>query len=391
MRRKCVALGMAAGVVIVGVTVSAVQWIPSKELLDRSPRAAGLTWKDLTYGSWHPELLPTLAVREAYGTRARDTDWMDGYYPYHEMNAYLGLTAMALAVIGAAAYRDRWVAFWVLLAGLGGVLMLGRFTLLFDHAHQIPILGSSRIPVRFHLWVSLAVAALAGVGIDRLEQGGPVRLRGAFFLIGFIVAASVPILLYVYSPILGGENVWTKPYHASRYRWLGRELTIASLRTAAAPPRKAAVNALLTATRTRDGRKRALACALLPLIVIGDLMGSHWYDVPSIAPEYWTDPPASARLIRDDPTAIRDWGIAEKSAGEPGYASRSRSTSFRPAIRSAGACRPSGASNPLAVKPRSSPGACSNTPTTRGPARVGSTSNRSPTSCSERRRKPPCL
>ena len=83
------------------MALSAVQWVPSKELLDRSPRAGGLTWEELTYGSWHPELLPTLVVREAYGTRARDTDWMDGFYPYHEMNAYLGLIGLALAVVGA--------------------------------------------------------------------------------------------------------------------------------------------------------------------------------------------------------------------------------------------------------------------------------------------------
>ena len=55
----------------------------------RAPQ--GLTWTDLTFGSWHPELLPTLVIREAYGTRARDTDWMDGFYPYHEMNTYVGL------------------------------------------------------------------------------------------------------------------------------------------------------------------------------------------------------------------------------------------------------------------------------------------------------------
>ena len=33
--------GMAAGVVGLGVLLAAVQWIPSKELLDRSPRAGG--------------------------------------------------------------------------------------------------------------------------------------------------------------------------------------------------------------------------------------------------------------------------------------------------------------------------------------------------------------
>ena len=76
------ALAMAVVLVGLGILISGVQWVPSKELLDRSPRAGGLSWRDLTYGSWSPELLPTLVVREAYGTRARDTDWMDGFYPY---------------------------------------------------------------------------------------------------------------------------------------------------------------------------------------------------------------------------------------------------------------------------------------------------------------------
>ena len=92
---------MAAGLIGLGVVLSAVQWIPSKELLDRSPRAGGLTYEELTYASWSPELLPTLVVREAYGTRARDTDWMDGFYPYHEMDAYLGLVGLAWRSLAA--------------------------------------------------------------------------------------------------------------------------------------------------------------------------------------------------------------------------------------------------------------------------------------------------
>ncbi len=144
-RRRTTVLSMAAALVAVGVLISAVQWIPSKELLDRSPRASGLSWEDLTYGSWHPELLPTLVIREAYGTRTRHTDWMNGFYPYHEMNTYVGLIAIVLAVVGAsgAGVRDRWANFWVLLIGLAVVLMLGKFTCLFDYAHRIPILGSA--------------------------------------------------------------------------------------------------------------------------------------------------------------------------------------------------------------------------------------------------------
>ncbi len=40
-QRACAAIGMAAALVGLGVLLSAVQWVPSKELLDRSPRAGG--------------------------------------------------------------------------------------------------------------------------------------------------------------------------------------------------------------------------------------------------------------------------------------------------------------------------------------------------------------
>lgn len=318
-RDRLRAMALTVTLVGLGVATSAVQWVPSKELLDRSPRAGGLTWSELTYGSWHPELLPTLVVREAYGTRARDTDWMDGFYPYHEMNAYLGLTALALAVVGGAAYRDRWVGFWALLAVGSAVLMLGRFTVLFDFANRIPVIGSSRIPVRFHLWASLAVAALAAVGVDRLGRGGRVGLRGAFGLVGVLVLASVPILLYVYTPALTNPGRWNMPNHVARYGWLSRELTIASLRTLFLT--LAGLTAMSAAARARSTRGRALACSALPLVVAADLLGAHWFDVPTVDPAYWTVPPASVRLIQRDPGLPRIFGVAERSAGEPGYAS----------------------------------------------------------------------
>lgn len=317
-RGRAFAIGAAGGLVVLGALLSAVQWVPSKELLDRSPRAEGLTWATLTYGSWHPELLPTVVLREAYGTRARDTDWMDGFYPYHEMNTYVGLVAIALAVVGAGALRDRWVAFWVLLAGLGGLLMLGRYTALLDHAHRVPVLGSSRIPVRFHLWVALAAAALAGVGVDRLARPDRVRLRWAVGLAALLVVVSLPIMLYEYTPALAHPERWPKPYLQLRFGWLREELISATVRTTAL----ATLGLLLAAIASRRGdRIGGAAASLLPLVVIGDLLGAHWNEVPTIDPRYWTAPPESARLIRADPDHQRVLGYGAFSAGEPGYAS----------------------------------------------------------------------
>ncbi len=319
-RSRARAIGFVAILGALGVAVSAVQWIPSKNLLDRSPRAGGLTWKEVTYGSWAPELLPTLVVREAYGTLARDTDWADGYYPYHEMNAYLGLIGMALAVIGAGACRDRWVASWIVLAGLGGVFMLGRYTCLFDSMNRVPVVGSSRIPVRYHLWVSLAVAAMAAVGVDRLSRPGRVRLGPALGFVAAIVAASVAIALYVYAPAWTESRRWSTPEHREHFRWLGRELAVACGRTAALSLAAWALIARAAKDRRPPGRSRL--AALLPLLVIADLLGSHIADVPTVDPSYWTVPPESVARIKADPARLRVFGVAERAAAEPGFASR---------------------------------------------------------------------
>ena len=319
-RARLTAIGFASLLGGLGVAVAAIQWVPSKNLLDRSPREGGLTWEQITYGSWSPELLPTLLVREAYGTLARDTDWQDGYYPYHEMNAYMGLVGLALAVVGAGAWRDRWVGFWIILAGVGGLFMLGKFTALFDFMNLVPVVGSSRIPVRYHLWVSLAVAALAAVGVDRLSRPGQVSLRTAVVVAIGLIAASVAILVYDYTPAWLESRRWGTPEHQEHFRWLGREVGIAVARTAAISMAAWAV-ASRAVKETRASRRAWLASAL-PLLVIADLLGSHSADVPTIDPAFFTQPPESAVKIKADPGTIRVFGIAERSAAEPGYASR---------------------------------------------------------------------
>ena len=314
------AIALTVGMISLGGLIASIQWVPSKELLDRSPRAGGLTNDDLTYGSWHPELLPALLVHEAYGSRARDTDWMDGFYPYHEMDAYLGVVGLFLAAVGAAKWRDRWVGSWLGIASIGVLLMLGRHTFLMDLLHKVPIVGSSRIPVRFHLWVTLAVAALAAVGADRLAKGGPIRLRWPVSWMAMMAVASLVILAWTYSPIVTQSSRWTQAEHARKFGWLGREVGIAAARNVLifGTMLAAASNAIRS---SRPSRRLAWA-SLLPILSIVDMASAHAQDCPTVDPSYWADAPASVSALKADPRRIRIYGEGTYSSGEPGYASK---------------------------------------------------------------------
>ena len=63
-----------------------------------------------------------------------------------------------------------------------------------------PILGSSREPVRFFIWATLGIAALAAVGVERLERSNNVSLRQGLILAGMLVVLSIPILCVLYAP-----------------------------------------------------------------------------------------------------------------------------------------------------------------------------------------------
>lgn len=322
VRARGFALGTAVGMVLLAGLLSALQWVPSKALVDRSPRTGGLSWEDLTFGSWSPELLPTLLVREAYGTRSHDTDWMDGYYPYQEMSTYLGSLGLLLAVLGTGAYRDRWVGRWLAAGMVGAVFMLGRYTFLFDWMHRVPILNSGRIPVRYHLWVSMAAAALVAVGVERLSRPGKVRLRGALIALVLLLSTCLPLLYYVYEPAWTDTTSWTTSYHRARFEWLSDQLAVSAGRSAFV-----IVTGLLVAwraSRQADPTRRARLAAVLPFLILADLVGTQRSEITTIDPAYWTVPPRSAQVILADPTHARVYGLGALSAGEPGYKVKSQ-------------------------------------------------------------------
>ena len=83
--------------------------------------------------------------------------------------------------------------------------MLGKFTVLFDHAQRDPDPGQLARAGAIPPLGGAGVAALAAVGVERLGRPGAVSLRGGLILAGLLVVLSIPIMVCIYSPI------WTDP------------------------------------------------------------------------------------------------------------------------------------------------------------------------------------
>ena len=238
------------------------------------------------------------------------------------MNAYLGLTALALAAWSArGAYRDRWVAFWVTPGGLGSVLMLGQVhvPVRLRACTRCPSWEARGFRFAFHLWVSAAVAALAAVGVDRQARRGTVprpAQRGGAGLGGVLALGPLPILACTSTaPVLTGQGRWNRrlPERRASVPRLARERVDrgASARTLTVD--SAGLGALVggsdrsVAAFGRRSRSRRLAGG-------GDRRPhrrSHWRRRRRRStPSYWTEPPAERpRGFKADPTVGRVSGV----------------------------------------------------------------------------------
>jgi hypothetical protein len=315
------------------VLVSAPQWLPSLELIGRSTRAKGLTHSEITFGSWHPELIPSLFLPEAFGSRAHGTDWLDSAYPYHEMGCSFGIIALLLALIGLHDLRDRWVASWAAIGLVAILFMLGRFTYLYDLVPQIPLLGGMRIPARFGMWLVLAVAALATEGVERLRLGCLIRWRTVAIIWLMLIAIALTIAIIAYArplfapppdtPTQADFNRETQTA-AAWWTWmtlLHRELLPGLLRLAALALATWLVLAAIARAPARNGgTRRALLFSSLVALVCVELLWPQRNNLPRVEPRYWDEAPATAKTILADRNHQRVFGYPNVTTAPRDYA-----------------------------------------------------------------------
>ena len=187
---RVTSLGLAAAAVIVGIGVSAIQYVPFYAYIPYSPRDSSVLhnfeWSAAYAIPWAH--IPELVIPRFAGERFNGTYWGPNGTKLH--SEYLGLLVVALAVVGAADKQRRRMTLW--LGGIGLLFLLialGASTPFFRLWWEVvPFSKSMRAPGMALFIVAFVAAALAAFGADRVASGTAPRFARGALIVGVLVA-----------------------------------------------------------------------------------------------------------------------------------------------------------------------------------------------------------
>jgi hypothetical protein len=196
-------LGAAAAAMALGLALAAVLLVPMAELTLQSYRAR-LSFDDFAGYSLPLRQLPMLLFPYLFGGAGQPWGPSVPYFGrgggLAEATGYVGLLPLLLAGLGFVGARRRGLAaFWLAAAVLSLLLALGKESPLVRLAFHLPVYNKFRIPARHFCHLALAVAVLAGLGLDafaRLDLADRLRSlrRGSLAIAGVCLAL---LLLFV--------------------------------------------------------------------------------------------------------------------------------------------------------------------------------------------------
>ncbi len=141
------------------------------------------------------------------------------YHHNYEATAYVPLLAVLFAIVAIAAAcfspkAHRRTFFWLLVAVLSLLLMMGDHTPLYRLAFRIPVINLFRIPWRHAYEWTLAVSVLAAFGWDaaagflkQLTDTRRVRWIGVALIV-LTVAAGIVLIKLANKPVDAGQSFW---------------------------------------------------------------------------------------------------------------------------------------------------------------------------------------
>ncbi len=174
-------LALAAGALLLGAGLAALQLLPTAELLAQSSRSNGVGYDFAMNFSYDPPRVLNWIAPNFFGSPGDGSYVTEG--AYFEDAVYIGLIPLVSALAAAAGWAwGRWrrqpqpvfasVPFWLVITAVGCLLALGDNTPVFPWLYRhVPTFGLFQAPVRWHLWTVTAMSALAGIGVANWGRG----------------------------------------------------------------------------------------------------------------------------------------------------------------------------------------------------------------------------
>ncbi|MFN7949634.1 MAG: YfhO family protein [Blastocatellia bacterium] len=195
---------------LAGAGLAAVQLLPAAEFARQSVRQEW-TYEMFTAHSLHPVSLLTALFPYFHGSGKEiyHLPFWGRYWHHNEAQIYLGALALSLAVTGfVVACRARFSVgiFWGIVAIMAGLLSMGRYVpLLPQLIYRIPVLNGFRSPNRHWMEVTLAVAVLAGFGVEYLlrEIEGTEKSKNHFTLSASGIAGISSLVITLFCAACG--------------------------------------------------------------------------------------------------------------------------------------------------------------------------------------------
>jgi len=187
VRNIVIAWSKFIGAGLLGITLSAIQLIPTLEYLAQSQRVGEFGYSEaMTYSFW-PWRFLTLVIPDLFGSPAAGNYW--GYGNYWEDAVYIGLLPIVMAVgiivksvkknngktdlnkRVAGVPRRMLVGFLTFITLISFLFALGKNTPIFPFLYRnIPSFDLFQAPTRFTIWAEISLAVLAGIAIDRFRH-----------------------------------------------------------------------------------------------------------------------------------------------------------------------------------------------------------------------------
>jgi len=186
--------------VLLGMGLSAWQWIPTLRLMLLSQRSPESGFTGTAQMSFSPAFFPSFFLPDPFGNAANGT-FIGNWHAYEwEITAYIGIVIVLLACM--APLKNQWVRFFWGIIIFGTLMALGGYTPFYSLISNLPLFSSMRIPARWLILIPFAFSALATISISGITTHNKHLRRKVITRYWLVVFPSTLVVLAGFGSLL---------------------------------------------------------------------------------------------------------------------------------------------------------------------------------------------